>query len=473
MPRQTNPPDLPISSDNGRSPDYLIPAPLDVITNQPSPPIRSPASNSQDGSWSYVTQELLDSLPRIWTRGLLYFLVIVATIVLPWASLSKVDETGTARGRLEPQGKTVRLDAPVSGTVTDIQVKEGQSVRAGQTILELNSEEIRNDLQQGQAKLEGQSNRLSQLQLIRTQLEITSRTQVLQNQAQATAQLAEINQTERQQQFNQDAYELAQALLAKDDDTVQRFRGLREEGIISGIQLDESERRMIENTERLKKTQSDIKQAQEELTKQQSTYESTIRAGELAVIEGKRQLEEIQAQITDLKSEIAQTKNQIKSLQYQLEQHILRTPVAGKIFQLPIQQAGAVLQPGTMVAQIAPQGSSLILRAQMASQESGFLHPGMPVKIKFDAYPFQDYGVIEGQLSWISPDSKIQDTERGQIEMFELEIALNQFYIQTPTRQITLTPGQTATAEVIIRQRRIIDFILDPFKKLQKDGLNL
>jgi HlyD family secretion protein len=97
----------------------------------------------------------------------------------------------------------------------------------------------------------------------------------------------------------------------------------------------------------------------------------------------------------------------------------------------------------------------------------------MPVKLKFDAYPFQDYGIVEGRLSSISPDSKITQTAQGPVETFELEIAIARTYIQTQNKRIPLTPGQTATAEVVIRQRRLIDFILDPFKKLQKGGLEL
>jgi hypothetical protein len=46
-------------------------------------------------------------------------------------------------------------------------------------------------------------------------------------------------------------------------------------------------------------------------------------------------------------------------------------------------------------------------------------------------------------------------------------------YISTSNKQIALTAGQTANAEVIIRQRRIIDFIIDPFKKLQQRDLKL
>lgn len=154
-----------------------------------------PSTDASD--WFYGTQELLDALPRAWTRGLLYLLVVFAAIALPWAMLSKVDETGSARGRLEPKGKTIRLDAPVAGTVAAIKVAEGQRVKAGQSLMELESEVVRDELHQAEAKLEGQMNRLTQLELMKNQLEIATRTQRLQNQARASGQLAQINQTQR------------------------------------------------------------------------------------------------------------------------------------------------------------------------------------------------------------------------------------------------------------------------------------
>jgi len=87
--------------------------------------------------WSEITKESLDSFPQIWTRGLLYFLVIFVSIILPWSMLFKVDETGTARGRTEPKEKTIKLDSAVAGTVAEIRVKEGDTVKPGQTLLVL------------------------------------------------------------------------------------------------------------------------------------------------------------------------------------------------------------------------------------------------------------------------------------------------------------------------------------------------
>jgi HlyD family secretion protein len=457
---------------NGRS-GYNHATQHEASDNRQIPLDRPTELSQSERDCSYATQELLDALPRVWTRGLLYLAIAFTAIILPWAMLSKVDETGTARGRLEPKGKTIRLDAPVEGKVAAIKVKEGQAVKAGQSLLVLESEQVLSELLQAQAKLEGQQQRLPLLTTMAKQIQTTIRTQQLYSQSQIAAQLAEINQIQQQMNLHQFESSAAQALLVKDRDILQRYQNLRQQGIISVLQVDDAERTAIDNKQRWQKARLDLKQAQAELKKQQSTYESVLRQGELSVADNQRQMNEIQTQIALLKAEIAQTKRQIESLLFQLQRRVISSPIHGTIFQLPIQSPGVIVQPSQIVATIAPKGTSLILKAQMASPESGFIRLGMPVKVKFDAYPFQDYGVVPGRLTWISPDSKLQKTDRGEIEIFELEIALERLYIQNAERRITLKPGQTATAEVIVRQRRAIDFILDPFKQLQQGGLKL
>ncbi len=486
-----------------------------VLTSQ------TPAITSDD--WSDVTQESLDSLPQVWTRGLLYFLVVFVSIILPWAMLSKVDETGTARGRLEPKGKTVRLDAAVAGTVAQISVKEGDAVKAGQTLLVLESELVKADLRQVQDKLEGQLNRLSQLNSSKNQLVVALATQQQQNQAQQLEKQAQIDQArqnlnalsnsynlqkeEKLAQVNQarqtfehslTASKLVESSLASSQREVERYSKLRQEGVVPEINLvekqdiakekqkvyeqsksdiEQSKLRLAEQQssyERtIRKAKADIEQAQLRLKEQERSYETLTRSGKLAILKSEEQQKNMETEITTLKAEIAQSKSQILSLKIQLGQRILRATVNGTVFQLPIQRAGSVVQPGTMVAEIAPQGSPLIIRALMATTESGSLRKGLPVKLKFDAYPFQDYGIVEGKLADISPTTTEVDTPNGKVAAYNLEIAMNQHCIPSRDKCMGLRPGDTATAEVIVRQRRIIDFLLDPFKQLQQGGLKL
>ncbi|MEH1819608.1 MAG: HlyD family efflux transporter periplasmic adaptor subunit [Nostoc sp.] len=482
---------------------------------------QTPARSTDD--WANATKDLLDSLPQVWTRGLLYFLIVFVSIILPWAMLSKVDETGSARGRLEPKGKTVRLDAAVAGTVAEIRVKEGDSVKVGQTLLVLESELVKAELRQAQDKLEGQLNRLSQLNSSKSQLVVSLTTQQQQNQSQQLEKqsqidqarqnmnalrnsydlqkdekLAQVNQAWQTLEHSQTANKLVGSSLASTEREVERYRSLWQSGVVPEINLvdkqdiakdkqqlyeqnrsdiQQAKLRLVEQQSSYKRTirqaNADIEQAQLRLKEQERSYQTLTRSSKLSLLKIDEQQKSLETEITTLQSEIAQSKSQIVSLKFQLGQRELRATVNGRVFQLPIQRAGSVVQPGTMIAEISPQGSPLIIRAQIATTESGFLRRGLPVKLKFDAYPFQDYGVVEGKLLEISPTTIEVETPNGKIAAYDLEVALNQNCIPSANKCIALHPGDTATAEVIVRQRRIIDFLLDPFKQLQEGGVKL
>ncbi len=478
---------------------------------------------AQNNDWSDASKELLDALPQVWTRGLLYFLVMFFGITLPWAMLFQVDETGMARGRLEPQGKIFRVDAPVAGTVKLLQVKEGDIVKKGQSLLELESELVRTEIQQQQRKLEGQQNHLNQLELLKNQLILVLRTQEQQNQAQQLEKQAQVEQARQNldalratyhlnqqekfaqvEQIKQDIesskanYELASIRLKTAQEKIPRYKQGYEQGALSKERFLDVEQLVKEGQKNLLKAKaeigrsqyrfqeqkrsyekvihqasSEIRQAQLRWQEQQRSYKSLIHSGNLALLKSEEQLKNIETKITTIKSESYQNKSQINSLKFQLQQRLITAPIDGVIFQLPIKGKGTVVQPGKMITEIAPHKKSLILKAQIATKESGSLIKGMPVKIKFDAYPFQDYGVVKGKLIVISPTSKIVENQQSNTATYNLEITLNQTCISTSKECILLRPGDTATAEVIVRQRRVIDFILDPFKKLQQGGLKL
>jgi hemolysin D len=477
---------------------------------------------ANDG-WSSVVQEQLEALPQVWTRGLLYFLGIFALIALPWVLFSRVDETSTARGRLEPKGATIRLDAKSNGTAIAVRVKEGQSVRTGQVLLELESNILRTEFQQNQAKLGGQINQLTQSELIKNQVMSSLSVQKQQNQAQRLekqAQVAQARQTLSSTQLsaplqiaekltevekaaaNLNAARRTLKVVKKGHQNnlaeVERYQKLWQQGAIAEVKVVEVQKLANVSSSGLVQSEGAVQDAEKLLQGQQKTYQklkqqleaeqaqlqlrlreqisnqqSVEQAGALTLSKSQQQLDELLAQISTFKSGITQTQKQIQSLTLQLEQRIVRSPTNGVIFQLPIKKAQTFVQTGQVVAQIAPQGLPLILKAQASSQQSGQMRVGMPVKLKFDAYPFQDYGVVSGKLRWISPDSKTVDIGQTQAEIFELEITLDKNYIENVDRRIQLTPGQSATAETITRQRRIIDFILDPFRQLQKGGLKL
>ncbi|MEA5516744.1 HlyD family efflux transporter periplasmic adaptor subunit [Nodularia sp. UHCC 0506] len=482
--------------------------------------------NGPDG-WSNSTQELLDTLPQIWTRGLLYFLVVFIAIVLPWAIFYKVDETGTARGKLEPKGDTIKREADIQASVLKVHVKQGDNVKYGQILMELDDKPVRDEIQQNQIKLEGQENRLNQLELLKNQLSIPINAQQQQNKSEELKQLnlvaqakqnidslqtlynlqkeeklAQVRQAQQSVESSQNAYNLAKIRLDDAQNRVKRYHQLYKEGAIAqdrfqeieGLAKDKLELqkqadsnfkqakiRLQEQQESYRKTihqiLSDIKQANLRLKEQEQGYQSLVQGGKITVARTEQQLNELKTQITTLKSEIVQTKTQIKSLNQQLDKYTIRATYDGTIFQLPIPREGAVVQPKQLLAEIAPNGTRLVFKGEIPSSESESLrreeNKQKDVNLKFDEYPFQDYEVVKGKLTLVSPSSKVTQTPQGNIVTYDIEVELAQDCVQPQGRCYPFKPGQPATAEVIIRQRRIIDFILDPFKKLQKGELKL
>ncbi len=543
----------------------------------------APPQNPQDSltenidvateDWSFATKELLDALPQRWTRGLLYFIVFFVAVALPWSMLSKVDETGVSRGKLEPQKGTLKQEVDFSETVKTVYVEAGDRVKRGDPLIEFDTWQVQDQLQQKTIQLEGYKNRLTQLEKQQHQLEIERTTQQRQNQSQQLEKSSQVEQVRRnieslktvytlqqeeklaqvnQAQQNLDAlrrssnlqqeekraqvsqarqhledsktaYKLTEIRWKKAQREVERYRQLWQQGVVTEVQVLEKEdiseerqglleqaqanieqaqlrleeeqgsyERIIHQTTsdieqaqlRLEEEQgsyeriihqvaSDIEQAQLRLSEQENSSQTILHSGEISLSNIQEDLKNIELQKATLQAEIAQIQKEIESLKFDLDKRIIKATASGIIFNLPIKTPGEVVQQGEMVVEIAPENSVMLLRSQMATTESGSLRENMPVKIKFDAYPFQDYGIIEGRLKKISPTSEEQETPQGTVATYELEIELNQTCIPTATECIVLRPGDTATAEVIVRQRRVIDFILDPFKKLQQGGLEL
>lgn len=485
-----------------------------------------------ESDWAESTRETIDTLPRVSLRAIFYIVLILLAGVIPWAVLAKVDEIGTARGKLEPKGRVVELDSPVDGKAVKIAVAEGETVKAQQPIIELDSELIDSQLEQQRQKIVGQQNQLNQLKLLQDRQSLSLRTQKQQNQAQQlekealiaqaqqnlsslkaayNAQLAEksaqLEQAKEAIEVSKSAHQTAKIRSLAAREKVPRYRSAYEQGALSRDLLSEAQQQAQEYQQNVVQTASEIAQAQARYEEQQQGYEklmqqtsaeieqaqlslteqnrgkdSLSKANELAILRSQEEYKDTAAQIATLEGEIAQTNSLIKGAEYQMQQRILHAPIAGTVFQLPVKKPGAVVTVGQMVAQIAPEDSPLIFRGKMSSQESGFLEVGLPVKLKFDAYSFQDYGIIPGRLTWISPDSRIAQTtgspeslpaNSSSTEFFEVEIELDRNYIETPDRTITLTPGQTATAEIVIRQRRLADIFLAPFNSLQEGGVQL
>jgi hemolysin D len=489
-------------------------------------------TNSSDSQieptqWSPAMQSLLEEPPSNLPLQLIVGGVVFCLTFFAWAWFGQIDQIGKAQGKLIPKGEAYKIESLDSAKISSIEVKEGDKVKAGQLIATLDSERetkeverLKEALASSQVELRQKLNLLEQVKVeAQTQQRIGSaeiRSQQLAiesaiSKAQVTSNLLEQQQSElganltRQGQTKQlsglDQTKLNQinADLKEHQQRLAKLKGLAAQGAISQEYIFQAqqaqrqiEQQLIDNklqgisniNEQIFQSEQSTRNLRSSITENQGALTEAQKEAERLRVEleykkadsqrveitTQQKIQQLELEINQAKSKIAETKNLLATAKSQLQKRLLRSPVAGTVLAFNVVNTGKVVQSGETVAEIAPNNSPLVLSAALPDRDAGFVEKGMTAQVKFDAYSYQDYGVIPGKVISISANTQ---TDENLGSVYKVEIELERNYVSDDFKKILFKPGQTASADIVIRQRRIIDLLLDPVKKMQKDGVKL
>lgn len=137
----------------------------------------------------------------------------------------------------------------------------------------------------------------------------------------------------------------------------------------------------------------------------------------------------------------------------------IRSPIDGTIQQLGVHTLGGVVEPAQPLMVIVPRGGQLIVEARVLNKDVGFVKAGQPVRVKVDAFPFTDYGTIDGTLVGVSSDA-IEDEKIGLY--YTARVQLDRSSIDDGRAAVPLSPGMSVTVEIKTGRRRVIQYLLSP-----------
>jgi HlyD family secretion protein len=495
-------------------------------SQKPSPP-SSPEPVSNSANWSGALQAVLDQPPATLPLKLMWGGLAFCVAFAAWATFGQIDEVGHARGVLMPKGDVYKIHPIESGKIASVRVKEGQLVKAGQELVELDTEFARQEVERLQQLLTGDKIQLAQMQVMVEKHQLQASTRAAIAQAEAQAQEAAIVQAKEKAATTQDVLthlqvdidadrtrlqglkpisatvqervEQLQADVVAHKARLEKIKPLVEQGAISQAQtfgieqeirdrqsaitksyleegtstkerLFEVEQNLRDRLRTLTQNQGELRQTFTEANRLQAVLAQKQAEGNTSQIEAQQQIQQLQVDMTKLKAKIADNENLLTSAKTKLNQRFLYAPVDGVVSSLNIRNIGEVVQSGQTLAEMTPQAAPLVLSATLPNQEAGFVKIGMPVQVKLDAYPYQNYGIVNGKVTSISPDAK-QDKQLGPV--YQVEVSLNRHSITANQQTINFKAGQTARVEIITRRRHISDILLDPIKQLQKGGISL
>ncbi|MEM5770188.1 MAG: HlyD family type I secretion periplasmic adaptor subunit, partial [Bacillota bacterium] len=179
---------------------------------------------------------------------------------------------------------------------------------------------------------------------------------------------------------------------------------------------------------------------------------------------------------TDIMTKLVDDRRQLQAIEEELskakEKNRLSTitsPIAGTVQQLAVHTVGGVVTPAQALMLIVPDGAQMEIEAWVANKDIGFIFAGQNAEIKVETFNFQKYGTLDASLVEISSDA-VEDKEKGLVYRALLRTNVDNFSLATG-RTVYLSPGMAVTAEIKTRQKRIIEYFMDPFIKYRSEGL--
>ncbi len=427
--------------------------------------------------------EVQERPPHPAARATAGALVLFFTAAVAWASIGKVDIVAVARGQIVPSGR-VKLVQPLEiGIVRRIHVEEGQAVRAGEVLIELDPTDARADMTRLSAELTA-----ARLELARTralvaataadppadtvELDLPPSTSAPQQAAQYglyRQQLGEFrarlavmdNQIRRRRaelaETREQIAKLAQTLpiVAK---RAQALKTLTLRKMAAESAYLELEQDRIERTHELAAQQhrrDELKASLEETRAQRRATRGEFRKATMSTMLA------AQKQVRSLQQEL------VKAQQRNAHQRLL-APVDGVVQQLAVHTVGGVVTPAQELMRIVPLESRIEVQAWLENKDVGFVREGQSATVKVDTFPFTKYGALDADVLDISNDAVLDDK---QGLAYAMRLGLQRPALRVGNRTVNLTPGMAVTVEVKTGQRRLIEFFLDPLLKYRDESL--
>ena len=394
-----------------------------------------------------------------WNVLIIRSLVSFSGITIVWASVTSVDESVQALGKLEPMGSTLPVRAPIGGVVKKILVSEGDYVELGQRIIEMDTtaatarlyalREVRDKVTadilvtSSQLGHEIDESLLSPNQVRRLnslKIEFDSRISAYRN---------SIQQSKYQLRSLQSDLLYQEKSLSLREKTLSQIRPLVEIGALSRIQLAKELGEVEILRGRVQSLRSDVSRQNEVILEAQNKLKNTLSLSEV----------DFSTKLDESQKQLAQLNNQISEAQVTLDYQNLVSPANGIVFDMRPSSPGFVVTGEEPLLKIVPT-DYLVARAYVTNKDIGFIRTGQPVKVRVDAYPYNEFGQLSGFVKSIGSDV-LEPDQNFNFYRFPVTITFDADSLDSKSDKLPLLSGMSISANIVLRQRPVISLFAE------------
>lgn len=423
--------------------------------------------------------EVTETPPSPVGRMVMWSIMVLLTAALLWAVLGKIDEVAVAEGKIVPLGQVKMVQAEDKGIVKKIYVKDGERVKKGQLLIEMDPTVSTADLESLQkraAYYQLDIDRLTAemngtpfspaLNENLTERDIMTQEQLYQSR---TAEFnAQKSAAEMRIEQNKSAVQSAEAQKSKNEKLLAISR--------------DKEKRLKSLVDRESVAQFDYLNEKGNRV----NYEMTVKALDEEIAKAKAEMAESERQLADVvaayrkdvMSQMAEARKQLYAYQEELKKAAEKkkfakivSPCDGRVNQLALHTVGGIVTEAQGLMMIVPDNVTMEIEAWADNKDIGFIKIGQRAEVKVATFNFQKYGVVEARVKEISPDAMADDRDQATYKKYRITLSMDKTDMIVNDQGVPLSPGMAVTAEIKIKQKRIIDFFLDPFRRYQSEAL--
>jgi hemolysin D len=444
--------------------------------------------------------EIMETPPSPTGRMIGATIILLFCVALVWAWAGTIDIVASAPGKVIPSGRTKVIQPFETGVVRSIRVQDGQAVKAGDVLIELDPtvnaaerDHLYNDLLAEQlniarlrAALAGGDKPVAGFippadadpALISTQRQLLLN-QVTEHRAKIAALSRQQAQKEAEQATTAATIHKLETMIPVIQQRVDIRKTLMDKELGSKLTYFEILQLLIEQQEDLSVQKSHLNEAE---------------AAVAAIHEIRGQAEaEYRHSLSDELAKAEQKANGLTQDLIKAEQkarlQLLTAPVDGVVQQLAIHTVGGVVTPAQSLLVVVPSDSRLEIEAMVSNRDIGFVHAGQEAEIKIDTFNFTRYGLMHGQVLNVSQDAVIRDRKQNRSENrqfgsqndtsepqgeelnYTARISLNRTQMLIDDQMVNLSPGMAATVEIKTGSRTIVSYLLSPLLRYRQETL--
>ena len=440
------------------------------------------------GTWDFspAILQAQHAPPSPLPRVVSYVLLGLFAVLLLWAAIGRLDIVAVAQGKLVPETFLKVVQPADAGVVKEILVKEGDEVAAGQVLMRMDA-----SMSTADRAVLNKDFQLKALQLRRIDAELKG-VPLARKAGDDPASFAQVEaQYRAHRQAYQDAVAGERSALAKAQhdlksalevesklkQTLPIYREqekgwdqLAKEGFAGRLMALDRTRSRIETEQEL--------QAQ---THNVESLKSTIAQSGTRVAQITSNYDQqLQNERIDAESQHTRLNQELVKHTYKHDLLELRAPQAGRVKDLATHTPGTVVAPGTVMATVVPNDEPLLAEVWVTNLDAGFIAPRQSAKIKLVAYPFQQYGMLEGVVRHVGADASDKAGEGGSLApanaadkpqasqsqlVYRALVELNSTALESQGRRLKLAPGMQVSAEINLGSRTVLQYLLSPIQK--------